>query len=170
MTEFVGRTGSKRVYSYPTQPRFANLEGPFARNSASGPTTDTPIVTTGTQVNWDDIASTGAGGVNIPITPKSTGIIRVTGMFEVTCAGEGEVDVEINIQIGGVTFPIPEDPIITVRPGGGVMIPFVIVLSGFTVGATTNIQMLLTAEVDSALTLEGQSSVVDVQEVSIATG
>lgn len=60
MSEFVGRTGSRRVYSYPESRRNTTL--PFARNFAAGPGETTDVasgagVIDGTQIPWGVVES-----------------------------------------------------------------------------------------------------------------
>ena len=56
MTEFVGRTGSRRVYSYPETPRGAPAALVlFARNFATGPKPDFVIPALGGRAPWSSV-------------------------------------------------------------------------------------------------------------------
>lgn len=170
MSEFVGRTGSKRVYSYPEANRFRNLSGPFANNFAYSDDTDVAIAQAGTEVPWQFIASTGAGGLDVPITPKSSSRVRITGVFTVACQGEGSVDVQIRAKQDGVGINIPGAETVLVPNTSAIAIPFLIDVAGLNIGQTYNYRIILFAEVDGVLTLVNQSSTLDIQEIGPATG
>jgi hypothetical protein len=185
MSEFVGRTGSKRVYSYPL-PRFNGLVGPFARNSAAGPATDTPIatsgsvgVTGGTEIPWAVVAVPGVDVHDVPITPVSTGRVRVIGVVAVSNSANAPVNVLVQVEVNGVRSALPlkvEATVInhaadSIGIGGASAIPIEIEIpTVLTLGVTANIRVVVTAQSSPALTLIQDSSTLDVQEVSVATG
>ena len=55
MTEFVGRAGALRVYSYPETPRRVNPLTAFARNFATGPKNETTIADVEVRIPWNAI-------------------------------------------------------------------------------------------------------------------
>jgi len=171
MSEFVGRTGSRRVYSYPEARR--NTTVPFARNSALGPTTDTAIafgdgVTGGTVIPWS-VLGVGAAGTNVPITPRTTGLITISGVFVVLNNSGAPVDVQAQVAAPG-RLPIPATEKVTVPANGYAAIPFLAGGVGV-VGTTSNVSIVLTAFTDDVdVELIAGSSSLEIQEVSLPTG
>lgn len=169
MTEFVGRTGSRRLYSYPDTPRGLNAAS-FARNAAIGPDTDpVDISDAGTQVPWAFIESGAPAGVNIPITPRATGRVLISGVLSIANTAEGALDVQVQIQVDGstITFPLLEKT--TIPAGGFGTLPIVAVPPLMTVGTAKNISILVTASAEG-LQLSPESSELNIQEVPLATG
>ena len=175
MSEFVGRTGHKRNYSYPV-PRFTGLVGPFARNYATGPAGETPTAIgtgPGTVVPWNFIAVGGAG-TDVPITPKATGYLRITGMLTIVNTGGSPESVQVQVQIGLVSLSVPAEEEVTVPAGDSVAIPIFAevdptISPNVPVGSTRDIEILLTAS-GGGLGLVGESSILDIQEVQKPTG
>lgn len=174
MSEFVGRAaGTNRRYSYPETNRFRNLSGPFANNFAYGPGFNGQAILADatTQANWIFIESSGGSGVHVPITPKSSGRIRITSVLTVACQSEGSVELQIRAQLDDATLPIPGTETVLVPNGSAIAIPFLLDVSGLAIGVTRNVSLLLIAvDIADALTLVGQSSTIDVQEIGPATG
>lgn len=170
MSEFVGRTGSQRVYSYPEAPR-GGYAAQFARNFASGPATTTTIdIDPGTQLPWDVIDSGAPPGVNVPITPRSSGIILVTGVISLKSSSEIDEVVQLLIEVNGVPLPVPFLESNTISASGFEAIPFVAEITGLAVGVAANVQVRLISSnaTDIGATLD--SSTINLQEVPAATG
>jgi hypothetical protein len=172
MTEFVGRTGSLRLYSYPERRRSgAEL---FARNFAAGPEFPTPVAIAtdpGTQVPWAVIESGAPAGVNVPITPRSSGIIRITGVVVVKSSSEIVEIVNLEVEINGTAISIPQFEAQSILDGGFATIPFVTENTSFLpIGVVANVSVRVTASSDDVLQLRPASSTIDVQEVPAATG
>lgn len=175
MSEFIGRTGSHRVYSYPDR-RGGNPAELFARNFAAGPLLDTDIETgEGTPVPWAVIESGAPAGINVPITPRSTGRIRISGAITVKSV-VGVATVSLFVQtFDGVTvstLPIPLLEENTISAAGFEVIPFLTENIGgalLPIGVPTSIRILLIAS-ESGLSLLSLSSTIDIQEVLAATG
>lgn len=241
MSEFVGRTGSKRVYSYPENARAAAL-GLFARNFATGPKVEFTI-SGSARIPWNAIDALGtsssftiaAGGVtvsiqgdatglftngnrvivtpttpvaappvntltvasvpvfaagvttfdlsapidvtttggtiddqtNVPITPRATGVVLVSGVVSIQNGTDAPIAAEITIQVDGASLSVPSfagiDPL---APGETVTIPF-LAETDIPVGQTHNIEILVTAD---GADLIADASALSVQEVSVATG
>ncbi len=243
MTEFVGRTGALRLYSYPENRRAAAL-GLFARNFATGPKGDTAVEGEGVLIPWNSIDALSfttpftiaAGGItvsipgdvtgsfsngdtidlipstpaalpaiprvissvpafalgfttfdlnallngsttagtlgtatNVPITPRSTGVVRISGVIVVqNTTGGPASEVEAFIQIDGT--PLNPPAIIAVAPLADdqtAEIPFLAEVT-LTVGVTANVSILVASDV--AVDILADSSAIDLQEVSVATG
>jgi hypothetical protein len=170
MSEFVGRTGSLRVYSYPETRRVAATPTPFARNFATGPKNDASIAD-GIQITWNLIDSTGTSGTDVPITPQSTGVVLISGVVSAKNTSGGPVSgIVVVVQVNGVNLPIPVfqgfAPLLDVGDTGEVSIPF-LAETNIPVGTTRNIQIFVTG---AGGTLIGESSSINVQEVAVATG
>lgn len=143
----------------------------FARNFASGPKGSTSVSLAGTQVPWNSV-DVGPNGVNVPITPVSTGIVRIAGVLTLANSTGAPVFVSVHIQVDSVSLPIPLSQTVSVPATGTVDVPFLTETdAGDTpVGVTSHIQVLLNAASDSAITLTQEGSTLDIQEVSEATG
>jgi len=221
MTEFVGRTGGMRLYSYPESSR--NTTVPFARNFAFA-TSDlagTPIETAGTFIVWSAMAAgapswnnittyalgdrvifTGTlktykslqnGNLNnqpdisplfweenteVPITPKSTGIVRISGVVVVKSSSVGQEAVTLQVFVNGVMLEVPFAEIASVDPTdtppgfGAVAIPFLTQSSfgALAIGTTALVQIKLFATDDDVLFISAESTTIELQEVVEASG
>jgi hypothetical protein len=239
MTEFVGRTGAQRVYSYPENPRAAAL-GLFARNFATGPKVSTEI-SGATLIPWNAIDTTAkafsiaAGGVtvhiagdvtalfnsgdnvsilplvpatlpvvagtiatvpafaggettfdltapidgstlggaiennstptvNVPITPRATGVVLVTGVVGIINGSGSPVNASVTVEANGI--PVPVVSFAAIGDGTNVTIPFMAEVF-LPIGLTSSIQVSVTGD-NADLLADG--SAINVQEVSISTG
>jgi hypothetical protein len=168
MSEFVGRTGSNRLYSYPDTRRSGNPLTVFARNFATGPKNQQDISGGGVQILWNAI-DVGTSSADVPITPRSTGIVLVSGVVSIqnqsgfAIPGGASVSVQVNngaaLIPSGAAAPLADQEIVT--------IPFLVEVTGLTVGTTYNIEIFVSGD---TATLLAEASSVDVQEVSVATG
>lgn len=169
MPYVIGRRGRE---TYPEAPRGGSGGASFARNFASGPKGDTPISTEGNKIQWNAVdAGLPPTPADVPITPITSGVLLITGVIMVNNTGDTSVAVLINVQVENVSLPVPVTLGSTVEPGEGMAIPFMYETTptDTPVGVTKNIQVLVTASVDGVSLLD-QSSVIEVQEVSVATG
>lgn len=179
MGEF--RIGRKHAqHSYPEPPRGGTNPPatPFARNFASGPAIETNITIPGVQVPWSaiDVAAPPvppATSVHIPITPQSTGVIRISGALTIkNKSGVDTVVVLVNPQVGDASLPFPLGDEVSIPPNGLAVIPILAEKTGLTVGVQALVSVLVsseTADVDT-ISIELESSTLDVQEVLAATG
>jgi hypothetical protein len=171
MTEFVGRTGALRVYSYPETSRAGKLSS-LARNFATGPKINTGVASAGTQIPWNAID---AGAVtptpNVPITCRSSGFVLLEGVVVVGNSDITDQTVSVQVQIDSVTQPIPLADQVTVQAGAFAAIPVLAELSQFVIGTTITVQLLVsTTAADGLVTLSQESSSLSLQEVPPATG
>lgn len=171
MSEFVGRTGSHRVYSYPDR-RGGNPAALFARNFAGGPTLDTEIADgAGTQVPWAVIESGAPASVNVPITPRSTRIILISGVIVVKSSSASTSSITLFVEIDGASTLIPDLERNTISAFGFEAIPFLTENSAFLpIGVLANISIRLIASAAGALVFSSLSSTINIQEVLAATG
>jgi hypothetical protein len=165
----IGRSHARHFY--PESPR-GGATSAFARNFASGPTDDTVITGgAGTQIPWSAI-DVGAPGVNVQITPQTTGVIRITAVVVV---GNVSTDpatvgtVQINVQVNNVVLVRPNFEQFSVDINGFKSIQIVAETAALPIGVPVNIQVLATL-VDGTLNVTSESSTVEAQEVSTATG
>ena len=180
MSEHIGRTGANRLYSYPENVRGA-AASVFARNFGYGPATDAPVAiatTPGTEVPWGTRGVAGVDIHDIPITPRSTGIIRILAMIDVGNVTSAEKHLLVQVLLNGSAVE-PEDMQVTVPPAnapeehnGYVLIPILIPeVAGLTIGTTYNVRILLTALTADALTIPlAQTTSIEVYEVAADTG
>jgi hypothetical protein len=180
MSEFVNRSIGARQHSYPENRKAAGA-AVFARNFGYGPAADAPvpIVTTpGTEVPWGTRGVAGVDIHDIPITPRTTGVIRILAMVNVGNSTSTEKDLLVQVLLNGSAVE-PEDMQVTVPPAntaeernGYVLIPILIPeVAGLTIGTTYNVRILLTALTNSALTIPlAQTTSIEVSEVPVSTG
>jgi len=171
MGEF--RIGRKFAsHSYPESRAATTV--PFARNFATGPTlfaAPPDVQTTGTQVPWNVIESGAPPGFDVPITPKSTGRIRITGVVAVKNSTMSPVLVTVLVQLNGANEFNPLFLSAVVDSEGAVAIPIVAELSALLApGVQRLIEFFVFASADGAISLTVESSSIDVQEVPFATG
>ena len=166
MSEFVGRTGSNRIYSYPEPRRAGGDALPFARNFASGPKTP-QLATDGVQIQWNSI-DVGPDGPDVPITPLSTGVVLVSGAVTLTNSG-ATTSAIIRVRVNGVDFLVPDLVGITVASGTIVVVPILTELSpaDTPVGVATPIQISVLGD---SIFVASEGSTLNLQEVSVATG
>lgn len=164
-----------RRYASETYPSRGGAQGaPFARNFAQGPATPQGVlVAPGTPVSWGTVESTGAAGTNVPITPRVSGLILVTGVLVAT-NGAGTVE-SLSAQIGvnGVTQATPASVAALGAAGAAaseVAVPFEALVGPLPLGTTVEITVVVQASAGSAITLAAEACTVSVQEVSAATG
>lgn len=172
MTEFVGRTGAQRLHSYPETPRGGGALA-FASNFAIGPSGEgTPVLAAGTQIPWSLVAVPGTGPEDVPITPRITGRIRISGVVTVLNGSVNSDNVTLQLQVNDVTvaLPAPETSTGQSGEGGFVAIPYLVVLTGLPIGVQANIQMLVTAQTDGEISVTSGDSTMDVEEILSATG
>ncbi len=219
MTEFVGRTGAHRNYSYPETRR--NTTTPFARNFAFGPgdVAGQPIETSGTFIVWTaieanvqswnntttyalgDVVTFGlksykslqngnlnnqpdtsplfwAENTEVPITPRSTGLIKISGVVCVKSSSVGQEAVTLQVFANGVALDVPFAEICSIDPTdtppgfGALAIPFMtlMTLANAPIGVTNQIQIKLFATADDVLFIASESSTIFLEEIPEATG
>jgi hypothetical protein len=170
------RIGRKHAqHTYPESR--ATTTVPLARNSASGPDESTDIDTT-VQVPWNVIENGAVAGVNVPITPKTTGVIHVTGV--ITVASTDLTLVQLFVEVSGVDAPVPAAEAMTVAASAVVAIPFDVILGAgangapiatpLVIGATVPVQIRLAQTVGAGANIVALSSTISIQEVVPVTG
>lgn len=167
MSEFVGRTGALRLYSYPETRKVSGGIPPFARNYATGPKNDT-VIGAGIQIPWNVVdAGTPPGPGDVPITAISTGIMIVSGVVTVSNPTGSAILVTCTVQVDGAAGS--EFSATTVPAGGRASIPVLAETNPGTtpIGATHQIEIAVDG---NGARLVGDGSEVSVQEVSVATG
>lgn len=165
MSEFVGRTGALRVYSYPEPRRSGGEASAFARNYATG--VKSTSIGAGIQVNWNSIDVGTDPDEDIPITPLLSGVVLVSGVLTVSNPTGAGVLVAINVQLDDASIPIPTAS--TLIPANStVAIPFLAETEAI---SPLNEQHLIQIFVSgSGCTLSSAGCVCNVQEVPAATG
>jgi hypothetical protein len=174
MSEFVGRTGSNRVYSYPEPRRSGDPLTAFARNYAFGPATDVPVVTGGTEIVWNTVDVPGGNPADVPITPRSTGVIRIACAIVVLNSDIGPENVFFEVLVDG-TPVATQGSIVTIdaapaETSGFEAVPLLVELTGLAIGTTVNVRIRATTFVNGVVFLQQNRATIDVQEVSVATG
>jgi hypothetical protein len=175
----IGRKFASHTYPEASRGGSGNPLTAFARNFAVGPATDTPVVTTGTQILWGTVDVPDINPQNVPITPRSTGVVRVSGSIIVQNTGVNPATVVVQVQVNGVATPaaFAEAPIVTIDPANGIeetsgfeSIPLLVELTGLVIGTKVDVQILVGSFTDGIVFLTAIRSTIDVQEVAVATG
>ena len=138
-----------------TVPVFALGFTTFDLNAAIDPTTTAGFIGT---------------SASVPITPRVTGIVRVSGVVTVQNGSGAPVsEVQIGVQVNGGPLLTPVSDIVPLLDGEVITIPFLVETNPLDtpVGVTSNIQVLVDG---SGATVLGDGSSIDVQEVQAATG
>jgi len=105
----------------------------------------------------------------IPITPRSSGVVVVTGSLSIDNGEATEQTVAIGILQSGTVFPV-NSPVATLNVDDN-LVTFVAEITGLSIGITEGIAIVLTAAAGITTTaLDGNASVVEVHEVIEATG
>jgi hypothetical protein len=178
MGEFLSKTvGNLRLHGYPDPPRGTGVTPPaFARNFASAPATQTTVASDpGSQIVWNSMDVGTAPSTDVPITPAVTGIIRVAAVI---CLKNNSGDpavlsgVQVIVQVGNppVDTLIPFLERASIDIGEAVVIPVLTETDPQPIGVPTSISILLIAGDANAIALVSQSSSIDIQEMSAATG
>lgn len=172
MGEFVFNRGRLQTqHSYPDTRLGSNGGvGPFARNLALFSAGETPApISSGDQITWTFVA-VGADGVpEVPITPKITGELRITGDLVVVNGSGSPQSIVVQGEIDGTPIGVLFNGVETLADGESATIPifFETLTSPPTpVGVTSNVEIRLTTT--GALGLA--SAQLDVQEVTQLTG
>jgi hypothetical protein len=166
------RIGRKHAqHTYP-EPR-GSAETPFARNFAYSQEGQAQSIPDDAEVAiiWDPISSGAPAGTNVPITPVSTGIVRIIAAVSVRLDAE-VVDpstVTLKIHVNGVEIEPPESFVVTMQPGEFEVVPVLAEVSALPIGVVANIEIFATASEPGASLIE-ESSSIEVHEVIAATG
>lgn len=162
----IGRKHAQHVYPSPR----ATTTVPYARNFASGPDEDTPIVDETVSVPWSGIESGAAPGILVPITRLSTGRIRISGVLTIAASTPGaviQVQVWLTPPVGPpVMLTVPFAEANTVPAGAVEAIPFLTV--AMILAGTYNVEIRLIST--GAASLIERSSTLELLEVPVATG
>ncbi len=144
---------------------------PLARNSASGPAT-AQVIPASAFVTWSVIESGTVAGVNVPITPKSTGIVHVTGV--ITVSSVDGATVELSVRNPDAIYPVPAAEVVTIPSADSVAIPFDVILGAgangpaLAIGVPISIRVQLDAGPE--ITVAATSSTISIREVTPVTG
>ena len=169
----IGRRYAQHVYPETGGGRGGGTATAFARNFATGPKSDTEITGGGIQVPWNGIDVGASPSVDVPITPKSTGIVIISGIITVTNSSESSFDIEVDVQVEGAFLPNASFFATPVAAGETVAIPFLAETTptDTPVGVTKHVQIFVDGDPgDVDLDLLVEASAISVQEVSAATG
>lgn len=175
MTEFIGRGSGGRPYSYPETPRGGGLAA-LARNYAVGPSDPQAIAAAGTQITWGTVDVAGFTFNDVPITPHVSGRVRVRASIGVQNTSNNPVTVIVEVQVDGVTYPVPAHEEFTVPASSGpeddgfVQIPVLTTLTGLALGTSVNVQINMIALTDAVLELTTNNSTLELEEVLPSTG
>lgn len=155
--------------TYPQTPHAASALLAFSRNSAIGPELQTNVVAGGTQIPWGFVEN-GVPGVNVPVTPKSTGVFLITGSVTLASPDGPAAIAEVAVQINNVIHSNAQATVDA--PPSSEAIPVVFTTqSALPIGVLANIQILVTAPgtLDGQIVIVPSSSNLSVQEVVVAS-
>lgn len=120
---------------------------------------DSPIDATTT-------AGTIGSATNVPITPKSTGVVLITGVVTANNTSGAPVNVSVNVLINGSAVPALTFSETTIPDASEASIPFM-AEAVIPVGQTQNVEVFVNG---TGAFVVGSGSVVNVQEVPASTG
>jgi hypothetical protein len=164
------RIGRKHAqHTYPEN-RGGAAAALFARNFAEGPLINTTITDGGIQIPWAFVESGAPAGVNVPITPRSSGILRISGVIVIASTAEVDRVVSLVVQVNGASMSVPLTEANTVTAGGFEVVAFATETLALPIGPTYNVQIFLNASAPDELLVEARSSTIEVQEILAATG
>jgi len=103
--------------------------------------------------------------VNVPITPRVTGVVLITGVVGFINGSGGPVNASVTVEANGTPISVPVS-FAALGDGTQVTVPFM-VEAFLPVGVTSNIQVSVTGD---AADLIADGSAINIQEVSVATG
>jgi len=168
VSEFVGRTGSMRVYSYPeTRRSGSDPLTAFARNFATGTKGSNTVGPDGLDIVWNAIDVGVDPDNDVPITPKATGQLLITGVITLTNGTGAPIDAVVTVHLDGVAAG-PSFATMTIPAGATAAIPF---MAETEVISPLNEEHLIQVFVDGdGLTTVSDGSVINVQEVVLSTG
>lgn len=168
MSEFVGRTGSLRVYSYPEPRRSGGGPTEFARNFATGPKLGSDA-TDGIRIEWNAIDAGVSPSTDVPITPQSTGVVLISAVVTISNAADDPATFSVRLQMDAPpgNLPVPPGPIAIgpIAAGETVVVPL-LMETPIVVGETHTISIFVLGEV----VVVAEGSTLNLQEVSVATG
>jgi hypothetical protein len=151
--------------------------GALARNFAVGPAEGTAVTTGGVQIPWGTTDVPGFTFADVPITPRVSGIVRVTAVVCVANSTSNPATLIVEVQVDGVTQirPLHEEVTVPFTNGGEetsgfAAVPIETEILGLVLGTAVNIQIKVTALTADALTLTTNNSSIEVQEVLPSTG
>lgn len=164
MSEYVGRTGALRVYSYPETGRGRGAAA-FARNFATGTKGAFAIDPAGSNITWNSIDVGTDPSEDVPITPLSTGEVLITGIVTLTNPTGAPILASVTPHVDGSAAG-PSFAATTIPAGATVSIPFIAETAILSLS-----QHLIQIFVDGdGLTTVSDGSTINVQEVSVSTG
>lgn len=159
------------VELFPTVP----VAGPgVVRLIASNPAFAAGVTTFDISAPVDGSTTVGAirngtsNSVDVPITPRTTGVVRIQGIVLIGNTTGAPIDVTVNVQVNGTNLPVPTQAAAAVLDAttGIETLPF-LAETLLPVGVTSLIQISVDAD---GATLIAEDSSVEIQEVSFATG
>lgn len=166
MSEFVGRTGSLRVYSYPETRRAGSAPLPLARNYATS-TKGEAIGPSGLQINWNSIDVGPDPSTDIQITPLSTGELLISGVVTFTNDGGASIGASITVRLGVGDIPVPVS-VTTIPANSTVAVPFLVETE--IISPLNELHLIKVFVQGDGLAIFSTGTVVNVQEVPVSTG
>jgi hypothetical protein len=140
----------------------------FARNFAQGPGTSQTLSTSPQEISWGAIESGAPAGVNVPVTPKVTGLLLVQAVVEIDNPSEASAAiVTVQVGVGGVALATPATQV-TIPEGELATVP-IQALVAEAVGTTSEINVFVSTNL-LGVVLQANDSTLSVQEVPAATG
>jgi len=114
------------------------------------------------------IEDASAPTTDVPITPRTTGVVLISGVVTLgNDSGDPITVVTVEVQVDGVSVAVPDDSrVAPLADGQAITLPFLAEVE-LPIGTTSNIQIIVTGE-DTLILAD--SAVINIQEVSVATG
>lgn len=147
----------------------------FARNYASGATASPLVTTSGIELPWTSIASGAPAGVDVPITPVSSGILAIDGVISFANESNAETTVQLVVRVDGVGMVVPNQLQVTVLPNDGTddgafAARISLVTPAVSLNTEHDVSVFLLAGADNAVRAVAASCTIQIQEIPPATG
>lgn len=107
---------------------------------------------------------------NVPITPRATGVVRVIGVISLKSAAVGAENVQVVVQVNGVSLEIPELEQTTITAGGRETLPVLTEITGLPLNTVANVRIVLIATAGGVISAVDESCSLELHEVIPATG
>lgn len=105
--------------------------------------------------------------VNVPITPRTTGVVLVSGQITISnTSGSPVSGILVNVEVDGSLVAVPTTIVTPLADGQTITVPLLVEVV-LPIGTTSNIQVFVSG--DGAFVVADTSS-INVQEVAVATG
>jgi hypothetical protein len=106
----------------------------------------------------------------VPITPQSTGIIVIQGVLTLEEIAGLDQEVGGFISVNGAPLPAPALISDHLPANASTTVPFLALRLALPIGVRADVQVAFASSVDGGVTIEQESSSIELREMQVATG